>query len=707
MFFRKYIFGDAAVYYVETPVEGHEKKTQVGLAVYPAGVEVDPARLFCDSLVQVAFTGEEGLIDYTFGQTMRNRAGTLLHVEEQTATEAGVVTRLTDGKGNFYTHHLEYSAATGVFCVWVRYENRTGAERTLEYLASLSLSGILAVSIGGKDTCGLKLHRMTSAWSRECRLKTDTFSQLGMDMSWARYGVRVEKWGQLGSMPDRGWYPFAAIADEKADIVWAAQCEAPYSWQMELYKEKESCSFSCGRADYEFGHWRRKIPAGAAFETDKAFLYVGGGNVLAACNALVHEQDRRLKVPESEREMPVLFNEYCTTWGCPSGENIRAILQAIRSFGIGYFVIDCGWYKPDDKGWGNATGDWQQSATLFPHGIRAVADAIRAEGMVPGIWFEFEVAGRDSQAFSREELLLKRDGALITSKNRRFFDLRKPEVDAYISERMTDFLTENGFGYIKIDYNDTYGIGCDGAESLGEGGRQVADESLAWLDKLKAALPDIVIENCSSGGGRIEPKRMGMVSMCSFSDAHECAEIPFVAANVSRVIPARQSQIWAVLREKDTPSRTVYSLCAAMMGRICLSGDVLDMPAEKIALIQEGLSFYAQVKDIVAEGDIADIDCNIEYYRAPFGRQIYQKRLGDRLLVLIHALQDFSAVEVPLPGYRPLRAYTDCAWTFEGGVLRLAAAQETPVGFSFAEGLRPLSGQDMIFRAGAFLFEKS
>ena len=708
MFSKKYIFGETAVYYVETPVEGHEGRTQVGLAMYPAELWVNEQAMHCDSLVQVAFTGDEGLIDYTFGQTMRNRAGTLLKVEEQSATETGVVTRLSDGQGNVYTHHLAYSASTGVFTVWVRYENRTGREKTLEYLASLSLSGILAVSISGNDTCGLKLHRMTSAWSRECRMKTDTFSQLGMDMSWARYGVKVEKWGQLGSMPNRGWYPFAAVEDEEAKIVWAMQLEAPCSWQMELYKEKEGCSVSCSMADYESGHWRKNIPAGAAFETDKTFVYVGQGSVLAACNALVHEQDRRLSVPESERALPVLFNEYCTTWGCPSEENIKKILTAIRPFGLRYFVIDCGWYKPDDKGWGNATGDWQQNGTLFPHGIRAVADAIRAEGLIPGIWFEFEVAGRDSEAFYREELLLRRDDQIITSKNRRFFDLRKPEVGAYLAERMTDFLTQNGFGYIKIDYNDTYGIGCDGAESLGEGGRQVALESLAWLDRIRAAVPGIVIENCSSGGSRIEPKRMGMASMCSFSDAHECAEIPFVAANVSRVIPARQSQIWAVLRDKDTPSRTVYSLCAAMMGRICLSGDVLNMPAEKVALICEGLDFYAQVRDIVADGDIVDIDCNIAYYRAPYGRQIYQKRLGDRLLVLIHALQDPSSVEVPLAGWRLVRAYSDRAYTFEGGILRLAAADEAPVGISFEEGLYPLpeEGRELLFRAGAFLLEK-
>ncbi len=77
MFFKKYLFGDNAVYYAENPVEGHEDKTVIGLAIYPQYVPF-PSNPCLDSLIQVAFSGDEGLIDYTYGVTMRNRVGTLL-----------------------------------------------------------------------------------------------------------------------------------------------------------------------------------------------------------------------------------------------------------------------------------------------------------------------------------------------------------------------------------------------------------------------------------------------------------------------------------------------------------------------------------------------------------------------------------------------------------------------------------------------------
>ena len=684
MLYREYIFGGCAVRYLQTPEFG------VGLVLLPADMPAEPDAHFCDSMVQARLRGARSLVDYSEGMTMRNSSSVLLRIEEQSAAEHSVVTCLSDGAGNEYIHTLEYDADTGVFSVWVEYRNRSGREQVLEQLQSFSLGGIGAPHGGAFSDIGMKLVRMTSAWSRECRLKEDEFCELGLDKSWAQHGVKSERFGQVGSMPNRGWFPFAAV--EGGGCVWAAMLEAPYSWQMEAYKLRETCSLSGGLADYEFGHWFKKIADGASFSTHKAYIWVGRGNAQDACNAFVRFQDRRLlasgTLPESEQGMPVLFNEYCTTWGVPSEENILRILESIRNLPVEYFVIDAGWYKPDHCDWGAAMGDWNPSKPLFPHGIRAVADAIRQSGKKAGVWFEFEVAGCESEIYRREELFVTRDGVPLTTGARRFFDLRSGEVTAYLTRKMCDFLRENGFEYIKIDYNDSIGMGVDGAESLGEGGRQVGEASIEWLARLKDSVPGIVIENCASGGSRIEPLRMSRVSMCSFSDAHECKEIPLVAANVSRVIPARQSQIWAVIREADTPARIVWSLTAAMFGRICLSGDVHKISAEKMQKISAGLEFYSAAKDIVASGDIADVFCNIRYYRDPKGCQIYKKISQDkrRMLVLAHFFEEpFGACETDIAGYRLISAYTTLRYRAEGGVLRLEPEE---------------------YSAGAFLLEK-
>ena len=74
------------------------------------------------------------------------------------------------------------------------------------------------------------------------------------------------------------------------------------------------------------------------------------------------------------------------------------------------------------------------------------------------------------------------------------------------------------------------------------------------------------LENCASGGHRLEPEMMPLMSMASFSDAHECEEIPIIAANLHRVIQPTQSQIWAVIRQDDSLKRIAYSVANTFQG---------------------------------------------------------------------------------------------------------------------------------------------
>ena len=95
---------------------------------------------------------------------------------------------------------------------------------------------------------------------------------------------------------------------------------------------------------------------------------------------------------------------------------------------------------------------------------------------------------------------------------------------------------------------------------------------------------------------------MSVMSMASFSDAHECEEIPIIAANLHRVIHPTQSQIWAVIRQDDSLKRIAYSISNTFLGRMCISGDVTQLAPEKWNLIEQGISFYGKIKDIIKEG---------------------------------------------------------------------------------------------------------
>ena len=57
-----------------------------------------------------------------------------------------------------------------------------------------------------------------------------------------------------------------------------------------------------------------------------------------------------------------------------------------------------------------------------------------------------------------------------------------------LTKKVIGQLKAYGFEYMKMDYNDTIGIGCDGAESLGESLRQNMEASMNFIDKVKEGL---------------------------------------------------------------------------------------------------------------------------------------------------------------------------------------------------------------------------
>ncbi len=68
-------------------------------------------------------------------------------------------------------------------------------------------------------------------------------------------------------------------------------------------------------------------------------------------------------------------------------------------------------------------------------------------------------------------------------------------------------------------------------------------------------------------------------------------------------------------------------------------------------------------------GDIVSVDNTVEYYREPFGRQVYVKAYRKKILVLIHAFERAEPVFLPLNGYRLQRAYTNLPYSFVDGTL--------------------------------------
>ena len=617
--YSSFTLGDMCARYIK------DERGNAELVLIPEGTENELCGCKIsrgDSLVQVKLLEDRYPGTLSGGITLRNSETVeRLKLEGQTLLEKEgrreIRTTLNDGRGHRFVHCLGYTEGDYALDSYTEFINESDEPATLEMLSSFSLSE-LSPYTEGEGTDSLRVHRLRSKWSHEARLVTEDANDLQLEPSWAGWHVNSLRYGSIGSMPVKGFAPFGAVEDSSKGVIWAAQLMIESSWQMEFYRRDEALAFSGGIADREYGQWTKSIAPGESFRTPTAILTVCGltedktSLIDYASQRLTHYVDKFVSAgPESEGHLPVMFNEYCTTWGVPSYANIDGTLKAIRGHGLEYFVIDCGWFIEEGKSWGDGMGDYIPSRVLFPEGLKAMADRIKADGLRPGIWYEIDNVGRDAHVYEQKDLLHTRDGLTLTTLSRRFFDMRKPEVISYLDKKVIGQLKEYGFEYMKMDYNDTIGIGVDSysengerdlSSSLGEGLREDREASVRYVRKIKREIPDIVLENCASGGHRLEPLMMSICSMASFSDAHECEHIPSIAGSLHRMILPRQSQIWAVIRKTDGLKRISWTLINTLLGRMCFSGDVTELSQEQWDCIDEGIAFYKEAAPVIKNG---------------------------------------------------------------------------------------------------------
>ncbi len=599
-----------------------------------------------ENAIQYKISGDANAWLYAAGSSMRNSESVeQLKEYEICDLPDGVQLVMRDPRGIVARQSVRYREGDRFVTVSTSVENCGKEDITLEYLASFSLGGLSPFQ--PDDGPGAyKIARWRSNWSAEGRLDVQRAEELGLERSWAGFCQRNLRFGELGMTPVRDFFPQTALIDEKSGVAWGAVIDSLSSWQMEVSRTLDSLNLSGGIPDREFGHWKKILAPGETLESVAAAVTVVAGDVEDVQNRLVGFGQGEVK--KSEEDLPIMFNDWCTTWGKPYPPYLLPIADMLKRYPIRYFVMDDGWFRKDGYG----IGDWVVVPDQYPQGLKAFVAEIRAKGYIPGIWFEFENAVDSSKLYQEKpEWFLQFDGKRLRTGIRGFLDFRKQEVIDYLAEKVIAFLKENDIGYMKVDYNSPTGYGCDGAESKGEGLRQHTLGVEKFFKMISEALPELVLEICASGGHRLSSAWMRLSSMASFSDAHEGVEIPIIAANTASLIPVRKNQIWAVLHPEDSDDRLRYSLAAGFMGRLCLSGDLAPLSEAQKLIVEEACDFYRAAVPVLKEGDNRLFRDISPAWLAPQGIQLFTRRNATQCLAVLHSFENApSEFAAELPG---------------------------------------------------------
>lgn len=569
-----------------------------------------------------------------------------------------IVTTLRGNRPILCHHVLDYVRGDEAVTVHTEVENIGPEPLRLELLSSFSLGQITPYAVDDAPE-RIRLHRFRSYWAMEGRHEAPLLEELHLERACGTGTHNLERFGQVGSVPVRGWFPWVAAEDTEAGVFWGAQLHAPGSWQIEVVRRDDRLALSGGLPDREFGDWSRTLAPGETFRSPSAWLSTARADLDGFSQRLVRMQTAALQdLPTFEQDLPVVFNEWCTSWGHPTAESVARTAARVCELPVRYFVIDAGWFE-DPARVGQFNGDWIVDRAAFPSGLKPVCDDLRARGLVPGLWFEFENATRGTTAYELAELHLRSGGQPLEVGNRRFWDFNHPGVHALLAERVIARLREDGFGYLKVDYNECTGVGADHPDGLGEGLRLNLHGVQDFFHRVRRELPDVLIENCASGGHRLEPTFLGLTAVSSSTDMHEGHAVPIISANLHRLMLPRQCLIWAVLHPTDTPRRLHWSLAAGFLGRICLSGHIADLDASQMDLVRADLEFYRAVVPIIRDGESRLTRSLSPSWTHPRGWQavLRTRREGSGLrrpreaLLVAHAFGDTEGAcfDVPLP----------------------------------------------------------
>ena len=266
-------------------------------------------------------------------------------------------------------------------------------------------------------------------------------------------------------------------------------------------------------------------------------------------------------------------------------------------------MIDAGWYA--DGFWWDYVGEWLPSAKRFPNGLEEVTNRIVEKGMVPGVWLELEVMGIKCPLADQvpEDWYFIRHGKKVSDRSRYQLDFRNPAVQKYASDVIDRLVRDYRVGYIKMDYNIEPGIGTEiGADSFGEGLLGHERAYLEWLEGIFEKYPQLVIENCSSGGLRMDYAMLSRYSIQSTSDTEDYIKYSTIAANAPSALTPEQAAVWSYPLKEGDDEEAVFNMVNAMLLRIHQSGHLAQISRERFALVKEGIDYYKKIRRDLRQG---------------------------------------------------------------------------------------------------------
>lgn len=408
----------------------------------------------------------------------------------------------------------------------------------------------------------------------------------------------------------------------------------------------------------------RRLDKGETFITPPMiYTYSSCGAGQASRN--LHDWARKWWCHDASVMCPTLLNSWEGAYFDFNTKTITDMIDDTKEMGLELFVLDDGWfgtqYKRDSATQG--LGDWSVNTEKLPEGIGYLADYAHKAGLKFGIWIEPEMVNPKSElASTHPDWIVKADGREVTTiRSQWLLDLTNPQVQDFVFGVFDSTMQLGDIDYIKWDANRH-------VESFGS--EYLEDQSSFFVDyvqgfysvmkRIREKYPDVLIQACASGGGRVEYGALKYFNEFWTSDNTEALSRNFIQYGTSLIYPAFAigSHVSAVPNHQSgntTPLKFRFDV--ACSGRLGMELQPKDMTEQEKEFSKSAIGSYKKYRDLILTGDLYRIKSP---YDSDFYSLMYVSKDKKRAVAFAYCLKYQGRTLTPqlrLHGLDPQKNY--------------------------------------------------
>ena len=339
-----------------------------------------------------------------------------------------------------------------------------------------------------------------------------------------------------------------------------------------------------------------------------------------------HSWGRKYMLNNGDQDRMILLNSWEGVYFDINQERMDQMMADIADMGGELFVMDDGWFGTKYKRNKDnaALGDWDVDTTKLPGGIEGLIASAKKHGIKFGIWLEPEMTNTQSVLYEKHPdwvlRSMNRDLKPGRGGTQLVLDLCNPRVQDFVFDVVDRLMTRYpDIAYIKWDANMP-------VQDAGSSYLPAADQTHVYiayhrglenvLSRLRQKYPDLVIQDCASGGGRVNYGTLRWFDEYWTSDNTDALQRVYMQWGTSYFFPALAMGSHISNAPNHQTFRTIpikYRIDVAKSGRLGMEIQPAILTAEEKAQCKKAIAEYKEIRPVVQHGDIYRLQSPFEH----------------------------------------------------------------------------------------------